>query len=221
MAERIYRKLEGMGLKFVSGRLEQNTQERTIGYTVTFEMNLDFTHFKQMANQYIPNYLDSRANAIRPELDGLAGHNSYNLLGEGENIGGNQALFALFTSPENYNDQWATGPKRRVRYGKPQFVQDGQKLSVTARRDFRSLDDTAQIELGELPVIQFHWELNLLQSDLAAPGVTAPVTKVVLMYMNEDFVGVEGEQLFRGTLYIDRNRLGFGNIAPDQILTAQ
>ncbi|MDM8191348.1 MULTISPECIES: hypothetical protein [Pseudomonas] len=92
---------------------------------------------------------------------------------------------------------------------------------MTARRDFRSLDDTAQIKLGELPVIQFHWELNLLQSDLAAPGVTAPVTKVVLMYMNEDFVEVEGEQLFRGTLYIDRNRLGFGNIAPDQILAAQ
>ncbi|MFJ2539757.1 hypothetical protein [Pseudomonas sp. NPDC087614] len=222
MAERIYRKLEGMGLEYVSGRLEQNTKERTIGYTVTFEMDLDFTHFKQMANAYIPNYLDNPINAIRPELDGLAHHYSYNyLFSEAGNIGGNQALFELFASPGYYNDQWATGPYRQVRYGKPEFVQVGQKLRVTARRDFRSLDDTRQIEIGDLPVIQFHWALNLLQGEVTVPGVIAPVTKVVLMYMGEDLVEVEGEELFLGTLYVDRNRLGFGDIAPDQILTAK
>lgn len=222
MAERIYRKLEGMGLEYVSGRLEQNPKERAIRYTVTFDMDLDFTHFKQMANAYIPNYLDNPINAIRPELDGLANHFSYNyLFGEAGNIRDNQALFGLFTSPGYYNDQWATGPRRQVRYGKPEFALVGHKLRVTARRDFRSLDDTGQIEIGDLPVIQFHWMLNLLQSDLSTPGVIAPVTKVVLMYMDEDYVEVEGEQVLRGTRYVGRDQLGFGNIAPKQILTAK
>ncbi|WP_460127521.1 hypothetical protein [Pseudomonas sp. H1_D05] len=222
MAERIYRKLEGMGLEYVSGRLEQNPKERAICYTVTFDMDLDFTHFKQMANAYIPDYLDNPINAIRPELDGLANHYSYNyLFGAAGNIRDNQALFELFTSPSYYNDQWATGPHRQVRYGKPEFVQVGRKFRVTARRDFRSLDDTGQIEIGDLPAIQFHWALNLLQTDLMIPGVIAPVTKVVLMYMDEDFVEVEGEQILRGTRYVNGKQLSFGDIAPKQILTAQ
>ncbi|WP_242209461.1 MULTISPECIES: hypothetical protein [unclassified Pseudomonas] len=222
MAERIYRKLEGMTLEYVSGRLEENPKENAIRYEVTFDMDLDFTHFVQMANAYIPDYLGSPVNAIRPELDGLADHYSYNYLFDAAGkISDNQALFGLFTSARYYNDQWATGPQRRVRYGKPEFVQVGRKLRVTARRDFKSLDDTCQIKIGELPVIQFHWALNLLQSDVTIPGVIAPMTKVVLMYMDEDFVEVEGEQVLRGTRYVNGKQLSFGNIAPKQILTAQ
>lgn len=222
MAERIYRKLEGMTLEYVSGRLEENPKENSIRYEVTFDMDLDFTHFVQMANAYIPDYLGNPVNAIRPELDGLAYHYSYNYLFDAAGkISDNQALFGLFNSPRYYMDQWANGLHLRVRYGKPEFVQVGRKLRVTARKDFRSLDDTSQIEIGDLPVLQFHWALNLLQSDLTVPGLIAPATKVVLMYMDEDFVEVEGEQLFRGTRYINGKQLSFGNIAPKQILTAQ
>lgn len=78
MTVREYRKLQGMELTFVEGELKRNNGERTISYSVTFDMSLDFTHFVQMANVYIPGYLDSPINAIRPELDGLAYHYSYN-----------------------------------------------------------------------------------------------------------------------------------------------
>jgi len=80
MAERQYRKLQGMELAFVTGVLEENSFERAIGYSVTFRMSLDFTHFVHMANQYIEDYLNNPLNAIRPELEGLAYHYSYNYL---------------------------------------------------------------------------------------------------------------------------------------------
>ncbi|MGX1184593.1 hypothetical protein AB7M29_002272 [Pseudomonas sp. F-14 TE3623] len=80
MAERQYRKLQGMELAFVSGVLEENSSERAIGYSVTFRMSLDFTHFVHMANQYIEDYLNNPLNAIRPELEGLAYHYSFSLV---------------------------------------------------------------------------------------------------------------------------------------------
>lgn len=222
MAERIYRKLEGMTLEYVSGLLEENPKERSIRYSVSFDMDLDFTHFVQMANVYIPGYLDNPVNAIRPELDGLAYHYSYNYLFDAAGtIRDSQALYKLFASSGYYMDQWATGPDLAVRYGKPMFEVVGGKLRITARRDFRLLDATRQIEIDDLPIIQFHWALNLLQSDLTISEISAPVTKVVLMYMDEDWVDVEGLQMLRGTRYLDREGLGFGNIAPKQILTAQ
>ncbi|TDK51475.1 hypothetical protein [Pseudomonas moraviensis] len=222
MAERIYKKLEGMTLDYVSGQLEENPKERSIRYTVNFDLDLDFTHFVQMANVYIPGYLNNPVNAIRPELDGLAYHFSYNYLFDSAgNIAHKMALFALFTSPRYYMDQWATGRELKMRYRKPLFTVVGQKLRVTASKDFRLLDDRRMIKIGDLPLLQFHWALNLLQSDLDIPQITAPTTKVVLMYMDEDFVEVEGQSVFRGVKYIDRNRLAFGNIAAKQILTAQ
>ncbi|MBY8937894.1 hypothetical protein [Pseudomonas fluorescens] len=222
MAEAIYKKLEGMTLDFVSGRLEENPKERSIRYTASFDLDLDFTHFVQMANVYIPGYLDNPVNAIRPELDGLAYHYSYNYLFDAAgNIRDNQALFELFTSPRYYMDQWATGPDLAVRFGKPTFERVGRTLRITARKDFRSLQDDHLIQLGELPVIQFHWALNLLESHLTGPGTRAPETKVVFMYMDEDFVEVEGEQLLRGTQYLNGKELKFGEILPKQILIAQ
>lgn len=222
MAERIYKKLEGMTLDYVSGQLEQNPKERSIRYTVSFDLDLDFTHFVQMANVYIPDYLNNPVNAIRPELDGLAYHYSYNYLFDSAgNVRDKMALFALFTSPRYYMDQWATGAELAVRYGKPAFEVVGQKLRMTASRDFRLRDDSRLIEIGDLPLLQFHWALNLLQGDLAIPEITAPTTKVVLMYMNEDFVEVEGQSVFRGVKYVDRNQLDFGEITAKQILTAQ
>ncbi|MCP1476313.1 hypothetical protein ABIA54_004841 [Pseudomonas sp. EB276 TE3739] len=222
MAEPIYRKLEGMTLEFVSGRLEENPKERSIRYTASFDLGMDFTHFVQMANVYIPDYLHNPVNAIRPELDGLAYHYSYNYLFDtAGNIRDNQALFELFTPSRYYADQWGTGPDLEVRFGKPTFERIGRALRITARKDFRSLEGNHLIQLGELPVIQFHWALNLLEGHMAGPGVRAPVSKVVLMYMDEDYVEVEGEQLLRGTQYLNGEQLTFGEISPKQILIAK
>jgi hypothetical protein len=222
MAELIYRNLEGMTLDFVSGRLDENPKERSIRYTASFDLGLDFTHFVQMANVYSPGYLDNPVNAIRPELDGLAYHYSYNYLFDAAgNIRDNQALIGLFTSPRYYMDQWATGPDLEVRFGKPTFESSGRTLRITACKDFRSLQDDHLIQLDELPVIQFHWALNLLEGHLAGPEIRAPESKVVFMYMNEGFVEVEGEQLLRGTQYLSGEQLKFGEILPKQILVAK
>ncbi|UST75925.1 hypothetical protein [Pseudomonas siliginis] len=221
MAERIYKKLQGMTLDYVSGQLEENPKERSIRYTVSFDLDLDFTHFVQMANLYIPDYLNNPVNAIRPELDGLAYHYSYNYLFDSAgNVRDKMALFTLFTSPGYYMDQWATGVELAVRYGKPAFEVVGQKLRITASRDFRLVDESRTIKIADLPLLQFHWALNLLQSDLTAPDITVPVTKVVLMYMHEDFVQVEGQWVLRGVKYVDRNQLRFGTITAKQMLTA-
>lgn len=222
MAERIYKKLEGMTLDYVSGQLEENPKERFIRYTVSFDLDLDFTHFVQMANVYIPGYLNNPVNAIRPELDGLAYHYSYNYLFDSAgNIRDKMALFELFTSPRYYMDQWVTGVELAVRYSKPGFEVVGEKLRITASRDLRLVDESRTIKIADLPLLQFHWALNLLQSDLTAPDITAPVTKVVLMYMHEDLVEVEGQWILRGVKYVDRNQLAFGEITAKQILTAQ
>lgn len=222
MAERIYKNLEGMTLEYVSGILERNIKENSIRYTMKFDLDLDFESFVKMANAYIPGYLNSPVNAIRPELDGLAYHYSYNYLFDAAgNIHDKLALFKLFASPGYYMDQWGTGPDFQDRYAKPAFEVVGQKLRVEVRKDFKLLDDTRMIEIADLPLIKFHWALNLLQSDFVFFYITAPATVVVLMYMDEDFVEIEGESMFRGTQYLDRNGLDFGNITAKQILTAK
>lgn len=220
--ERNYRKLEGMALDFVSGRLQKNEPERAIGYSVTFDMDLDFTHFVHMANAHSPGFLNIRENAIRPELDGLAYHNSYTYLaGAAGNIHDNAALFKLFTPPNDYMDQWAEGDALDVRYAKPVFEVQGNTLRITARRDFRLPGGTEQIEISHLPLMQFRWALYLMESHEKFPGdIVAPATKVVFMYMDEDLVEVDGEQLYRGTRYIHGNQLQFGDILAKQVLTA-
>lgn len=154
MADRQYRKLQGMELAFVSGVLAENSSERAIGYSVTFRMSLDFTHFVHMANQYIEDYLNDPLNAIRPELEGLAYHYSYNyLFGAAGSIGSSLALFNVFTNPLYYMTEWSAGTLQR-RYGKPEFAVVDGKLQVTSRMDFRRKDERPTL-IGDLPIIQF------------------------------------------------------------------
>jgi hypothetical protein len=219
MTRRIYRKLQGMELKFVSGVLEDNPKESAIGYIVTFRMNLDFTHFVQMANQYIPGYLEQPINAVRPELDGLAYHYAYNYFFDAAGkIGHNKALFDVFTPAFYYMDQWSSGALEK-RYGKPVFdIVDGQ-LQVTARTDFR-WEDKRQIQISDLPVISFQWALHLYEGEPDTHEITAPVSKVVVGYAQEDLVEVEGHPMLRGALYMVGKKLEFGEIREDRILTA-
>ncbi|WP_277761200.1 hypothetical protein [Pseudomonas sp. A34-9] len=222
MAERIYKKLEGMTLEYVSGRLEENPKERAIRYRVTFDMDLDFTHFVQMANLHIPGYLNNPINAVRPELNGMAYHYSYNYFFDAAGkIRDNEALFGIFTDSANYMDQWAAGADLEVRYGKPEFEMIGRKLRIHAHRDLRLPDQSRNIAIADLPVVSFQWALNLMEGHVDGPQITAPFTKVVLMYMNEDLVEVEGQKMFRGAKYINGKQLSFGAISPKQILTAQ
>ena len=219
MAEREYRKLQGMALEFVSGVLEEDRLERTISYSATFDMTLDFTHFVQMANAYIPGYLNGPINAIRPELDGLGYHYAYNyFFGAAGNIGDHRALFDVFTSPRYYMDQWSSGGLEEC-YHKPQFsVVDG-RLQVVSRKDFR-WENKREINVEDLPVIRFQWALNLMQGHNLS-GQQAPLTIVVLGYAEEDFVEVEGLQMHRGTRYMVGKALHLGPIHKEQILTAR
>lgn len=184
-------------------------------------MTLDFTHFVQMAHLYIPGYLSSPVNAIRPELDGMAYHYAYNYLFDAAgNIGGNAALFDVFIHPRYYMDEWSSGGGVEQRYSKPQFEVINGKLRIKTSMDFRLAGETRQIEIGDLPVIRFQWALNLLKGDEARPSEVAPVTMVVLMYCHEDLVEVEGRQMFKGMRYMKGSQLRFGDILPGQILTA-
>lgn len=220
MAAVEYRKLQGMELKFVAGRLEENRAERAIGYSVTFDMTLDFTHFVQMANVYIARYLDSPINAIRPELNGLAYHYSYDYFsGAAGNIHSSKALCDIFTRPENYMDDWSSGDMDH-RYGKPEFAFVNGALRITARAYFRWEDPARQIEIADLPTVSFQWALNLMEGHSKTDEVLAPFSVVALMYAHEDLVEVDGIQMFRGMRYMKARELGFGPISPEQILTA-
>lgn len=216
MVERVYKHLPGMKLEFVSARLEENVSERAIGYSAKFKLSLDFLNFKVAANQHIPNFLDNPLNAIRPELDGLAYHYAYNyLLGAAGKISTNEALFEVFTRTEYYMSEWSTGGLE-IRYGVPVFeVVDGQ-LHVTARVDYR-LDGGRQIQIRDLPIIPFQWQLNLLLGEPIFSGLKSPETKVVLMYGKEPLVSVEGKPMYTGTQYVIGRELAFGDIGAELI----
>ena len=220
MAELEYRKLQGMALEFVSGVLEEDRLERTISYSATFDMALDFTHFVQMANAYIPGYLGNPINAIRPELDGLGYHYAYNYFFDAAGkIGDNSALFDVFASSGNYMDKWSSGGLEAC-YHKPRFnVTDG-RLQVVARKDFR-WGNGDEINVEDLPVIRFQWALNLMQGHDFSVASKAPLSVVVLGYAEEDFVEVEGLQMLRGTRYMVGKTLHLGPIHKEQILTAR
>ncbi|MEO8645041.1 hypothetical protein [Pseudomonas sp.] len=220
MAAREYRKLQGMALEFVSGVLEEDRLERTISYSAAFDMALDFTHFVQMANAYIPGYLNSPINAIRPELDGIGYHNSYNYLSTAAgNIGDNHALFDVFTPSSNYMNEWVGGGLE-ARYHKPQFnVVDG-RLQVVGRKDYR-WEDNREINVEDLPVIRFQWALNLMLGHTFSVDPKAPSSVVLLGYAEEDLVEVEGLQMHRGTRYMVGRTLHLGPIHKEQVLTAR
>lgn len=224
MADQPYRKLQGMEVEFVSGVLEQRTADRAIGYTVKFRLILDFTHFKQMANAYSANYLEVSSNAIRPELEGLAYHNHYSVIGASAGKIVNSAmLFELFTDPDLYLDGWINNEMER-RFGKPEFVIEENALLITARQDFRWEDPQREIKIGDLPIIWFDWALTLIEQrkkvSWGLPKRTTPISVVTFMYPQDEVVVIEGKELLKGARYINGKELSFGPITPEQVLTA-
>ncbi|MGW8462325.1 hypothetical protein [Pseudomonas sp. CLCA07] len=219
MEEVEYRKLQGMELEFVSGILQENPRERAIGYSVAFKASLDFLNFKQTANKYIENYLDSPINAIRPVLDGFAYHDGYNYFSDAAGkIDNSAALVKVFSSPDNYMDLWSGGGLER-RFGKPVLTIVDGHLQITARVDFRWGDNTRQIVIGDLPIIRFQWALDLLLGH-SASREKAPGTVASLGYAHEDYVEVEGLRMLRGTRYMIGKALEFGSISEKRIMTA-
>jgi len=224
MADQPYIKLQGMEVEFVSGVLEQRLADRAIGYTVTFKSMLDFTHFKQMANAYSANYLEVSNNAIRPELEGLAYHNHYSVIGASAGKIVNSAmLFELFTDPDLYLDAWTSNEMER-RFGKPQFVIEGNALLITARQDFRWKDPQREIRIEDPPIIWFDWALTLIEQrtkvSWGLPERTTPISVVTFMYPQDEVVVIEGKELLKGARYINGKTLSFGPITPEQVLTA-
>jgi hypothetical protein len=216
MAMYVYKNLAGMKLEFVSARLDENVSEKTIGYSATFKLSLDFLNFMVNANLHIPGYLENPLNAIRPELDGMGYHYAYNyFFGAVGNITNNEALFDVFTAPLNYMSQWSSGGLEK-RYDVPVFEMIDGQLQITARADYR-LDGGRQIKISDLPLISFQWALNLMEGHVVNSGLTAPVTKVVLMYANEPRVQVEGEMMHTDTLYMIGSELELGEIGADKI----
>lgn len=219
MVARVYRKCPGMEIKFVSGKLERDVAQRAISYELNWDLGLDYLNFLVMANLYIPNYLESPINAIRPELTGLAYHHAYNYFFDAAgSIAGNQALFNVFTHNSFYMDRWSTGGVEQ-RYEKPSFSVVNNNLRMTAKKYFRLGAGDPPIEISDLPFIWFEWALNLMEG-LEQASVIAPETKVVLMQAEEVVVDVEGHNVFKGTRYLDNTKLAFGPITQSQILIA-
>jgi hypothetical protein len=220
MAERPHRNLPGMKIEFVSGRLEERPSEGAIGYSAVFDLSLDFLNFKVMADLYVPDYLDSPINAIRPELDGLGHHYAYNYFSDSAGkITSNEALFRVFTPSDYYMSEWSVGGLEN-RYAKPVFELVGGQLRATVRRDFRWGGDKRQVQIRDLPIIDFRWALNLLESEEGEDGGRQPGSKVILMDAEEEVVKVESRQMFRGTLYMVGRELEFGEIPAERLLRA-
>jgi hypothetical protein len=207
--------------------MEEYPRDRAIGYTMTFKLVLDFTHFKQMANVWIPGYLEGPKNAIRPELGWLAYHNHYSPFGSAAgDIVDNRRLFEFFTDPESYLEGWISEEMER-RFHRPVFKIEGDELFITARHDFRWEDPARQIEIKDLRIIPFHWALTLIElvSKNLWPVSTMskdiePVSIVTLMYTQTDPVFIEGVEVLKGARYINGKTLSFGPITAEQVFTA-
>lgn len=214
-----YERLEGMGLLFVSGRLEDKPEIGAIGYSITFRLLLNFERFKAAADTHIPGYLDSPINAIRPELAGLAYHYSYNYFsGSAGRIHSFEQLCRVFSNPNDYMSDWSANGLSR-RYSKPVFEFFDDDVFITVQQDFRWNDRKRQIVIADLPIIEFQWALNLMMGhDLLA---RAPIAIVVLGYFHEDKVKVEDIWLNRGVLYVKGSDLHFGKLTASDIRTAQ
>lgn len=224
MADEPKRKLQGMEVEFVSGVVEERPDDRSIGYTVTFKLFLDFTHFKQMAHLYSANFFDVTTNAIRPQLEGLAAHAHYEVIGAAAGkIINNATFFELFTDPTPYIDGWLNDEMEN-RYAKPVFEPRVDHLLITAQQYFRWEDPNRQIQISDLPIIPFHWAIKLIEERFKGrwwrPWRKTPVSIVTLMYTQEEVVEIEGTLLLKGGRYLKGNTLSFGPIAPDQVLTA-
>jgi hypothetical protein len=132
-------------------------------------------------------------------------------------------LFELFTNPDLYLDGWINNKMER-RFGKPQFVIEGNALLITARQDFRWENPEREIKIEDLPIIWFDWALTLIEQrtivSWGLPERTTPISVVTFMYMQNEVVVIEGTKLLKGARYINGKTLGFGPITPEQVLTA-
>ena len=219
MKDNQYEHLQGMGLVFVSGRLEDKPGMGAIGYSITFRLLLDFERFKKAANAYVPDYLDSPINAIRPELAGLAYHYSYNyFLGNAGHIHSFEQLCRVFSSADDYMSEWSGNDLSR-RYGKPLFEFFDNDVFITVSQDFRWMDRKRRIVIAELPLIEFSWALNIMLGHERL--ARAPTRIVVLGYFHEDMVKVDGVQMHRGILYLKGSDLQFGKLTVNDIKIAQ
>ncbi|WP_282412755.1 hypothetical protein [Pseudomonas sp. PS01299] len=221
-----YRKLEGMRFEFVSGSVAKESDH--IACTFTFKAMLDFTHFVHMSNAYVPGYLDSYINAIKPRLDGVAHHSLYNRFNSAAgNIGTVEELVRVFSSPNNYSDTWSSnGTGLLARYHKPQFHMVGDQLQVTGGQDFRwevepevERKIERKIEPQDVPDIYFVWALSVLKAYPEDP-FHQPEEIVTLGDSEEALVDVGGKPIRKGTRYLVGRDLRLGAINPEQILTA-
>jgi hypothetical protein len=220
MTTLIYRRLEGMALGFVSGVLEQDDAAKTLSYTVTFRMELDFTHFKVTSKAIIPDYLDTPTNAIRPELGGLAYHFAYNyFFSAAGNINSSKELCDVFADPRFYMHDWSATDLQH-RYHQPEFTFFDGQVQLTARRDYRWTNGR-QVEITDLPPIPFDWSLNIMQGHrVEAQQIAAPGSVALLGYVHPEFVDVGNVRMRKGTRYMIGSTLQLGGIVNEQILTA-
>lgn len=224
--DRPIKNLRGMALEFVAGTVKRSPDRKSINCQFTFDMVLEFKNFKEAANSWLPDYLDHEENAIRPELLGLAYHNSFNYLaGQAGRINSSEALFKLFDNPRDYISEW-WGSALKWCYRLPDFQIVEGKLRIFAGTYFEKWDGS-NISIAELPLIPFEWALNVMEghekksSDKPSSDSVAPGSVVTFMYMSEDKVLVDGSLMFRGTRYVRAWELGSENITPEQILIAQ
>jgi hypothetical protein len=211
-----YRKLEGMKFDFISGSVVKESVH--IACTVTFMATLDFTDFKHMSNAYVPGYLDSSTNAIKPELEGVAYHGLYNRFNSAAGkIGNVRALVDVFSSPNNYFDIWS-GNGLQSRYHKPQFDTVGEQIIITGGQDFR-WEDEREIKPQDVPNIHFTWALSVLKAHPDIP-FHEPEKVVIFGYSEQEYVEVGGKPIRKGTRYLVGRDLLLGEINPKQILIA-
>lgn len=223
---REYEQLDGMHLDYLSGQLQASADALSLQFALRFRLRLDFERFRKAANRYIPGYLSVPENAIRPELQNLAYHYSYNYLGEAPGfIDSNASLFGLFTGRYNYQDgQWSSNPDGIERmYRAPAFALQGEDLVIDASLAFRR-GDGHPIATGDLPVLGFQWALLIMLghdrrlSDAADPD--APAGVATLGYYQPQLVDVGGVQLGKGMLYLVGAELALGDIPPSQVRVA-
>jgi len=217
-----YKQLKGMKLQFVAGELKDYPDEAAIGYTMTFHAFLDFTYFKEAANELIPAYFDSGLNRIRVPMTGLGVFGTY--ADVTRSIDSAAALFSLISDPLYYDADWFASWPFQMYVAKPRFGLMQNPLVITAGRKYKfppleGQSTSPPITIKDLPPMLFEWAFTLFEAH-DDPAQDAPFERGTLGYMGEDMVPVGDTQMREGTLYINPTGLQFGDIPPQQILAA-
>lgn len=217
-----YKQLKGMKLQFMSGELKDYPDEAAIGYEMTFHAFLDFTYFREAANDLIPGYFDSGLNRIRVPLTGLGVFTTY--ADVKRSIDSAVALFNLISDPLYYDAGWFDSWPFQMYVAKPRFGLMQNPLVITACRKYKfpPLDGQSQsppITIKDLPTMLFEWAVTLFEAH-DDPAQDAPFERGTFGYVGEGLVPVGDTRMREGTLYIDPVGLQFGDITPQQILAA-